>query len=185
VFGTKKPGFTLLELVVALAIFAILATIIIPQLGRGDARKRREQFVLQLNALVRHAAIDALVTNKMHKIVIDVANRRITVQQQTTQKDDQGQWLYTTPRRPYAQKPLLIPRDYSINNLIIEGFDEMSRFTGGTTTTVWFYSMPQGLTQAVTINMLDKNDKRHAHAYKFRLVLNPLSAQFRIYDAWQ
>ena len=183
--GIKRPGFTLLELVVVVAIMAILATIIIPQLGRGNARKQREQFVMKFNTLLRHAAGDAVATNKIHKVIIDIANRSITIQQQTAQKNTEGQWIYKTPRRAYAQIPLPIPPTYSVKNCVVEGFDEMSSFAGGTTKTVWFYIMPQGLAQAVTLNILDRMEKKPAQAQQFGLVLNPLTVQFRMYDAWQ
>lgn len=183
--GIKRPGFTLLELVVVVAIMAILATIIIPQLGRGNARKQREQFVMKFNTLLRHTAVDAIATNKVHKVIIDIVHHAITIQQQTTQKTTEGQWVYKTPRRAYAQVPLVIPPTYSVKNCVVEGFDEMSSFAGGTAKTVWFYIMPQGLAQAVTLNILDRTDKNPAQGQQFGLVLNPLTVQFRMYDAWQ
>ena len=49
--GTSKPGFTLVEILVAMAIIALVATIVIPNVWKSSAAHGRQQFVRNLNAL--------------------------------------------------------------------------------------------------------------------------------------
>lgn len=183
-FGNKS-GFTLLEMMIVVAIFGIMAIIIIPRFSGRNPAKQREQFVAELNRLLRYAAADALASSAIFKVTIDVAHKRIGVEQQTAQKNDKGEFIYRVPRRPYALHPLPIPAHYHIQNIVIEGFDEMTRLTGGKTTTVWFYLMPQGVAQSVVINMVDRTDTNlSSKGQPVGLVLNPLSVQFRAHNAF-
>ena len=73
-----------------------------------------------------------------------------------------------------------------IKQFNIEGFDEMSRYgVGRKTTEMWFYIMPDGLTQEVTINALDTKDLKNNKPRPFSLVLSPFSAIFKYYDTFQ
>ena len=56
----------------------------------------------------------------------------------------------------------------------------------GTTDNVWFFIIPDGLTQEVTINFVDYDDMLpNGDARQFGLVLNPFSAQFKLYDTFK
>ena len=76
------------------------------------------------------------------------------------------------------------PDSIIIKQLLIEGFDEMKRFTGGKTETVWFYIVPDGMVQAVTINFLDKEQMIDGKPKPVGLVLNPFTAEFKVYHAF-
>ena len=62
----------------------------------------------------------------------------------------------------------------------------MKRFVGRDTGETWFYVVPDGMTQRVTINMTDGNDiDSGGRPAKIGLVLNPFNAQFAAYDTFK
>jgi hypothetical protein len=54
--------------------------------------------------------------------------------------------------------------------------------SGGKTTRIFFYVIPEGLSQEVTINFIDKKDSIDGRARMIGLVLNPFTVQFKVYD---
>jgi hypothetical protein len=62
----------------------------------------------------------------------------------------------------------------------------MDRYVGRSSDKVWFFVIPEGLTQAVTINLFDTKDLlQNKKPRPVGLVLNPFSAQFSVYDQFQ
>ena len=62
----------------------------------------------------------------------------------------------------------------------------MKRFVGHDTGETWFYVVPDGMTQRVTINMTDSQDiDSGGRPAKIGLVLNPFNAQFATHDTFK
>ncbi len=180
-FGMNKHGFTLIEILVAIVIMGLLATILVPNLAPKRPAQERKEFVAQLNALVRLAWHNAISTHAVHKIVFDLKQERVFIEmEQEDKKDAAGEPLFKPLTGSYIASSMRWPADrYVVKNFFIEGFDEMRRFGGDKKTVeTWFYIVPDGLTQEVTINLLDMNDMRNDKPVQVGLVLNPFKAQF-------
>jgi hypothetical protein len=61
----------------------------------------------------------------------------------------------------------------------------MAKFTKSKTEEMWFYVIPGGMAQDVIINFIDTKDLYNNAPRSVGLVLNPFSAQFKIYDTFQ
>lgn len=183
--GNNK-GFTILEILVVLAIIGILMTVIVPNMAKLLPRREREVFIGKLNALTRYAWQHALIERAVHKVSFDFNKKLMWIEMATGAIKD-GKQEYSRIKGAYINSSLKIPKNIEIINFIIEGFDEMSRYGGGKETKEsWFYIMPDGITQTVTINFVDKKQTTAAgKPRQFGLVLNPFNAQFKVYDSFQ
>lgn len=182
----KKNGFTLLELLVAILILAIMATIVVPNLAPRKASDERTTFIAKLNALMQFAWQNALITRTVHKVAFDFKHKTVALEQETDQKDGEGKTKFVPLQGAYFATSLEWPRNLEIKNFFIEGFDEMKRFSGRDTGESWFFIIPDGLTQRVTINLVDTADvSLQGRPAKVGLVLNPFNAQFTAYDTFK
>ena len=183
--GSSK-GFTLLELLVVLAIAGIMMAVVVPNFRNLLPGRERKQFIGKLNGLMRTAWQRALVERKLQKVSFDFDKRSIWLESATGALK-QGEPEFVQAKGSYVQTSLKIPKVIDVKNFIIEGFDEMGRYGGGRKTTEsWFYIIPDGMAQTVTINFLDKSNVNGAgKPRQFGLVLNPFTAQFKVYDAFQ
>lgn len=180
VLNSKKAGFTLFEILIVMAIIGLLMTLI-PNLGQRKPRYEREQFIARLNSLCQFAWQQALTTHTLHAVEFDLTKHSVSVQRDTGERDADG-----TPKREPTKGPrskFTYPAHLEIKQFIIEKFDEIrSAGSGSKTNTVFFYIIPEGLTQEVTINFIDKKDSIDGKARTVGLVLNPFTAQFKVYD---
>ena len=63
--------------------------------------------------------------------------------------------------------------------------DMMAKYARSKSGSVWFYIIPEGMTQDVVLNFIDTNDAYDGHPRQVGLVLNPFTAQFKEYDEFQ
>ncbi len=75
----RARGFTLLELIVTMAIVAVVVGLTIPTIGRSTEAIRVRAEVAGFSALLRHARERAIVSQKAQAVVVDVAAHRISV----------------------------------------------------------------------------------------------------------
>jgi prepilin-type N-terminal cleavage/methylation domain-containing protein len=183
--GSNK-GFSLLELLVVVAIMGILMSIVVPNFRNLLPGRERKLFIEKLNGLMRSAWQRALVERKLQKVSFDFDKRSIWLESATGAVKE-GNPEFTRAKESYTLTAVQIPKVIDVKNFIIEGFDEMGRYgSGRKTTESWFYIIPDGMAQAVTINFLDKSNVNAAgKPRQFGLVLNPFNAQFKVYDAFQ
>jgi len=181
-----KSGFTLLEVVVALAIVALIAGLVVPRLAPRKPKQEREQFVAALNALTKFAWQRAVSKNKIQRIEFFFDRREIRLLKDLEKKDAKGEPMFGPIKDAYRSTTMKIPKQYQFKNFYIEGVDEMARHGAGQDVKgAWFYILPDGLAQSVLINFFDVNDLRAGKPRPVGLVLNPFSAQFKVYSAFQ
>lgn len=181
----SKPGFTLIEILIAFALIIILMSIVVPNIRKLLPRREREVFIGKVNAITRLAWQRALIERKVHKVVFNFKNNEFWVEEPTG-ISKLGEMEFKRIKGTYIKPSEKIPSNIQIKSFIVEGFDEMTRRGAGGTEESWFFLMPDGLTQTVTINFLDTKQLNAAgKPRQFGLVLNPFNAQFKVYDSFQ
>jgi general secretion pathway protein H len=81
-------GFTLLELIITLAVLALAAAVVTPAIGRGtDALKARAE-VAGFAATLRHAREQAITSRRTHRVVVDPEAHRVSILAPPAAKDD-------------------------------------------------------------------------------------------------
>lgn len=171
----KNLGFTLLEIVVAIAIIALMATLVIPRFGRK--KTERDIFIHDFNALLVHSYNNALMTGKIQKVVWDVDKKSISVETATDERDSSGALKFKPLQAGYVKKALKIPDEFSLKNFFIKGKDELLE---GPTKKLWFYIMPSGIAQEIIINIFDTKTEQ-----EIGMILNPFTVQVKVYDQYQ
>jgi general secretion pathway protein H len=77
--GRRAGGFTLLELIVVLAILAVVVALVTPSIGRGTEAVRMRAEVAGFAAMLRHARERAIVSQRPQAVVVDPINQRISM----------------------------------------------------------------------------------------------------------
>lgn len=181
---SNRSGFSLIEIMVVIALIGVLATVVVPNLRVRQPEYERKQFLGTLNGLLRLTAEQALTRRTLHRVYFDFKNNKIRIEAKGTGKDQKGEQIFTVIKAPYLVSSLAWPANLSVKEFKIDGADEMAR-EGRRTTEVWFYIIPEGLAQDVVINLVDMQDKQRGKPKQIGLVLNPFNAQFKTYDSFQ
>jgi type II secretion system protein H len=185
-FGmNKKSGFSLLEIMIVLMLIGIIGSIITPNLQRSTPRYEREEFIARFNALTQLAWQQALMKHQLYQVSVDIGKRAIFLSQPTGTVDRSGNPVFKPAQDVVQNTSFVIPEQFDIKQFFIEGFDMMAKFTKSKTEEVWFYVVPGGMTQDVVVNFVDNKDLYNNAPRQVGLVLNPFSAQFKVYDTFQ
>lgn len=179
----NRAGFSLLELLIVIAIAAAVGAAFISLLSSIQPANARIQFVSKLNELVQFGWQQTVITKKVHRILFDIKNRKASLEVES-EKSTPSKIAFEPLKKSFIATSMTWSDSIIIKQLLIEGFDEMKRFTGSKTETVWFYIVPDGMVQAVTINFLDKEQTVDGKPKPVGLVLNPFTAQFKVYHAF-
>ena len=185
----KPSGFSLIELMVVIGIILLMTTIAAPLYRGLLKRSERKQFVSKLNQLTGLAWRNAVVTNKIHAVVFDFTKGMVRagpINPDSKEKGDCGEpKIGGIKTGGYVRSYVKIPPSIKLRQFIIEGVDEtenrsLEKFCA------WFFIVPNGITQEVTINLLDNKDKLSAgRSRPIGLVLNPFTAEFEAFDEFQ
>lgn len=164
---------------IVIAIMGIIMGLGLATMQQSAPRYERETFVARLNSLLFLAWQNSIKTGKASRVSFDFEKKRISLAQETDAIDKQtGDYGFRPMSREYSKTELAIPDNFKFEQFIIEGYDEMRRFSGRKNAESWFFIMPGGLTQEVAITIVDLKDRKR----RISLVLNPFSAQFTSYD---
>lgn len=178
----RSQGFTLIEILVAIALIGFMAAVVAPNLFAPTARAERTDFIAKTNALLFTGWQQALITHKIHIVTFDFNKRKIYLKV-ADMPDHIDEKKAPLVKIDYLKTIMDIPQQFEVENFFIEGTDETR---GGTRDLFYFYIMPDGLAQDVTINLLDTNDTLPDGTPRpVGLVLNPFSAQLKEYDTFQ
>ena len=175
-------GFALIELLIAIAIIGVMTAAVVPFMQRMQTGHERKRFIARVNSLTQTAWQQAIITGVVHRILFKPIERTAVVERDVTKSPLSKELDF----EPIAVESASMswPASIEIRQFIIAGVDEMKR-ADGRTKKVWFYVIPDGITQAVTINGVDKDEQVENKPRQFGLVLNPFLAQFKVYDAFQ
>lgn len=187
VSGNSKPGFGLLEILIALAILGALASIAVPNYMQQQASYERKKFVTSLNALMSEVFQQTLINEKIERVKFDFKKRSITMEQEDDRYDEDGNKLFKPVLLHYVDTKYRWPETFEFKQFFVKRQDEIAvRGVHGDTNEVWFYVMPSGMAQEVIINILDTQDEAvHKDGTEMSLVLNPFTLQFREYHDFQ
>ena len=75
----NQRGFTLLELIVVLAILVLAAGLTAPSISRSTDALRMRAEVAGFSAVLRHAREQAITTRRAHRVVVEPAAHQIRV----------------------------------------------------------------------------------------------------------
>lgn len=174
-----------MELLIVLGIIGVLSAALVPSFRGKSPRYEREQFIARFNTLIQYGWQQALVTHKVHRITVDVGKKLISLTVHSDEKDKSGEGVYKPLTNPVQETECIILDQINIKQFFIEGFDMVAKFSRNKIATMWFYIIPEGMVQSVVMNFNDTKDVRDDQPRPVGMVLNPFSAQFKVYDAFQ
>lgn len=185
--GISKSGFSLIEIMVVIGMIAALATMIVPAFVNLMPRSERKQFIARLNELTTFAWRHAVTTDQVQMVFFNLKTKTITIL--SVKNDEQDTGSFGEPkgqpvRGAYLKTSVKIPASIKIDQFIIQGVDTLEK-KAKDSAQAWFFIMPNGLAQDVIINLYDTKDKVSGKYRRTGLVLNPFSAQFRVYDEYK
>jgi prepilin-type N-terminal cleavage/methylation domain-containing protein len=77
--GGRPPGFTLIELIVVLAVVAIAMAFVMPSVGRGTETLRVRSEAKRVAALVREARLQAVSQHRTARVALDRTRNTVTL----------------------------------------------------------------------------------------------------------
>jgi prepilin-type N-terminal cleavage/methylation domain-containing protein len=183
--GRSQIGFGFLELMVAIALIALAATIAIPNLSRLSPDHDRNKFISQVGSLISVAWQGALSSSQMHRLWFNLDKRVVKVEKETEKKDAKGDPIYEPVASLYVDSSYTWPESIQLKEFFIEGKDVM-HVPGQRINEVWFYVFPDATAQEVTLNLFDTANKVESEAgSRFSLVLNPFLVKFTVHETFQ
>jgi type II secretion system protein H len=172
--GIFKSGFTIIEIMVVIAIIGLGLAVVIPRMSRND-NKLFDELIASLQSMVQTAYVNALTTGQIHRVFFDIEHNKIRLEKSTGKVNAQGKFDFEPLKISYVKTNISLDDRFEIRRFVIQGKDEMSHTAGVTTNEMWFFIMPEGLAQEVTITLYDSVQGKEK-----TLVMNPFTAQLGV-----
>lgn len=170
----KLRGFSLLEVVAVVVLLAIIAAIALPRLIKRRV-PLRQQLIQELNHLSRTAQLNAMMTGKLHRIIFDPKKEHIQIEMEAEKRDSQGAIQFNPLKIPYVKTSAPLPKNVDIDRFLIKDKNLIKQGEGVQLTGAWFYIIPEGMAQEVTIGFRDRDTSR-----TFSYSINPFTAVFSL-----
>lgn len=179
----NTKGFTLIEIMITLVIIGILLSVALPRFQRKNPSDERRAFFAQLNALLALGWQNAIITKTVHRVHFLMSKKIVILEEQAEGVDAYGEQQFKPVRRAYIPTQLKWPSNLEFREFIIEGTDEMKAHGTRKTGELWFYIMPSGIAQNVSIMLVDTQDRAvNKKARHVQLLLNPFNVQVSAYE---
>ena len=153
-----------------------MGSVLAPRLAPRTARAERENFVSQLNSVLRAALTQAVITQTLHQIYWNLESRVIEIRKHTGAYDHVGDPICKSVLIPYGAQNVTIPERFIVKQFSIEGINELAG--SRSVKEVWFYIVPDGIAQPVTVVFIDTHEDVTDAEKKLTLVLNPFTVQY-------
>jgi type II secretion system protein H len=165
-------GFTLVELLVVMLIIGLIGSFVAPRLAPRTAKTEKEAFVASLNSLARAGLTQAVTTQKLHQVFWDLEQRKVEIRKHTGEYDRAGD----PECKPIQLPSVTIPERFIVKQFSIEGINELAG--NRNTKQVWFYIVPDGIAQQVTVMFIDTHEDVSDAEKKLTLELNPFTVRY-------
>ena len=175
-----KSGFSLIELVVAIMLIALMATMVVPRFGGRTYKAERDKFISKFNSMLQLGYQNALSSSKLHRVLIDIDKKKIRLEIEAG-KDALNKEQFTALKISYVKSEINF-EDFEIINLYLKKDDKLAGRSR--TKEAWFFISPSGMAQEVTLNLKYLKNPENINT-NFALVLNPFTVQFKTYDEFQ
>lgn len=178
-----QKGFGLFEMIIVLSLLAGLGAMVVPNLFRSQTTAARKEFLSSFRDLLQHAVLHAVYENKTVQVYINVESEKIQLRQFDEQVVEENKHKKFSEIKADNFKPYIsLPSSLSIKNFVINETDEVR--SQARLQEVWFYIMPDGTSQPVIVNMIDRDD-REEKDIPFSFVINPFYARMSSYEGFQ
>lgn len=181
-----RPGFTLLEVLFVIVLIGFMLAALSPVLFRPRPGYQRAKFVDELSNLIADGYLGALELGVLHRVVFDIEKNEVRVEKSTQKKDIQGNVIFEQLTGDYLTTQLQWPENLEIENFYVNRKEELLSGPSVQMKKIWFFITPDGMSQEVTINILDKNDiTAQGKSAEMSLVINPFTVQLQMYEIFQ
>ena len=183
---TKKaqPGFSLLELMIVLALIGLLGAFVVPNLFRTKHGAERKEFLTSFETLLKDAVLRSIVENETHQIYIDIVHELIQtrIYDETSIEANQHKQFTRVQDNQYLTE-IKFSKQFKFQNFFINGVEEL--VAGTAALDILFYIMPDGTSQAIIANVIDQDEDGSVSDVNFSFVINPFYARMSVYETFQ